>query len=104
MKKSTTNRGFKMVSFKDRYDQECSIQKSSLAFEDCIWLGVDNANPKIMSSKAEQYGLKVKDKTGWISYPIPDDILLHTRMHLTIDQVKELIPILTKFVETGEIY
>lgn len=35
-----TGRGFAYGKFKDRYGVECSLQKSSLATEDCIWLGV----------------------------------------------------------------
>lgn len=35
-----TERGFAFGKFKDRYGVECSLQKSSLATEDCIWLGV----------------------------------------------------------------
>ena len=38
---SPTQRGFQRADFTDRYDAKCSIQKSSLAFEDCIWLGVN---------------------------------------------------------------
>ena len=34
-----TSRGFAIGRFKDRYDLPCDIQKSSLATEDCIWLG-----------------------------------------------------------------
>lgn len=38
---SPTERGFYRAEFTDRYDEKCSIQKSSLAFEDCIWLGIN---------------------------------------------------------------
>lgn len=34
-------RGFAIGTFVDRYGAGCSIQKSSLATEDCIWLGRD---------------------------------------------------------------
>lgn len=34
-------RGFDLYEFIDRYNAPCSLQKSSLAFEECIWLGVD---------------------------------------------------------------
>lgn len=34
-----TCRGFSIATFQDHYDKPCSIQKSSLATEDCIWLG-----------------------------------------------------------------
>ena len=36
------DRGFLKGKFKDRYGEDCSIQKSSLATEDCIWLGCDH--------------------------------------------------------------
>lgn len=35
------NRGFLIAEFKDRNDEECSLQKSSLASEDCIWIGAN---------------------------------------------------------------
>lgn len=68
MRDKQTERGFDITNFKDRYDFECSLQKSSLAFEDCIWLGVDE-----------------------------------NRMHLTQDMVKELLPYLKRFIDTGEL-
>lgn len=37
---TATQRGFAIGSFKDRYGMECSIQKSALATEDCLWLGI----------------------------------------------------------------
>ena len=97
IKETTTHRGFKLIEFKDRYGAECNIQESSLATEHAIWFGVADADPKIMASKTIEGG------TGWVKYLIPDDVLLTTRMHLTRDQVKELMPILQKFVDTGEI-
>ena len=72
MKIEQTQRGFDYTKFKDKYGNLCSLQKSSLATEDCIWLGIDN--PKVDG-----------------------------RMHLSRDQVAELLPILQKFVETGEL-
>lgn len=97
LEETNTNRGFKLVEFKDLYDTKCNIQKSSLATEDAIWFGVENANPKIMASDTRQGG------TGWVRYHIPKDVMLTTRMHLNREQVKELLPILKKFVDTGEI-
>lgn len=94
---SITNRGFRVVEFHDRYDAKCSIQQSSLATEEAIWFGVDNPEPKIMASKTPQGG------TGWVPYPISDDVLINTRMHLTREQVKALLPILQHFVATGSL-
>ena len=93
-----TQRGFQFIKAKDLYGKDFSIQKSSLATEDAIWFGIDNAEPKILASKTERGG------TGWVDYRIPKDVSLTTRMHLSRDQVAELLPILQHFVETGEVY
>ena len=37
-----TERGFAILNFIDRYNRPCSLQKSSLATENCIWLGADD--------------------------------------------------------------
>lgn len=34
-----TERGFTIYQWLDRYGVPCSLQKSSLAFEECVWLG-----------------------------------------------------------------
>lgn len=93
IKKSKTERGFGLYEFTDLYGSKCSIQDSSLATESAIWFGVDDPHPVIMSSKIGE---------GWIDYPIPPEVLLHTRMHLSQKQVQKLLPILQHFAETGE--
>ena len=98
MKKEKTCRGFALVEFDDYHGAKCSLQKSSLAEKDAIWLGVDDADPKILACKVNG-GIP----NGWVKYEIPEDVLLTTRMHLTREQVKDLLPHLKKFVETGEI-
>ena len=97
MKKSKTHRGFALGEFIDLYGAKCSIQKSSLATDDAIWFGIDDPDPKILASKVMENG------TGWVKYSIPDDVSINTRMHLNREQVAELLPVLQKFVETGEI-
>lgn len=72
-----TQRGFARAEFTDRYGAACSIQDSSLATEDCIWLGCDE-------------GRHV-------------DGACLARMHLTPEMAAALIPILQRFVETGSI-
>lgn len=67
-----TDRGFSYAAFHDRYGDLCSIQKSSLATEEAIWLGRE--------------GLREG-----------------ARMHLTQEMVGALIPILQRFVESGEL-
>lgn len=103
MEITKTHRGFALSNFTDRNGEQCSIQKSSLATEDAIWLGIDDARPQIMASKARAYGVDTVETTGWVPYPIPDEVLLTTRMHLTREQVAELLPLLQRFVATGEL-
>jgi len=95
--KTQTNRGFEILKFTDRYGEKCSLQESSLASEAAIWLGVDVATPQIMASQTPEGG------TGWVPYFIPENVLINTRMHLTQEQVKDLLPHLTRFAETGEL-
>jgi hypothetical protein len=97
MEEKKTERGFNCGKFLDDNGVECSIQKSSSAMEDKIWLGIAKADPIILSSKIIENGV------GWAKYPIPEDVFIGTRMHLSIEQVKQLLPMLNKFVETGDI-
>ena len=76
MKWKKTARGFDRAEFLDRYRQKCSIQKSSVATEDCIWLGVD-------------VNLEGED--------------VEERMHLTQEAAKDLWPALYVFSRTGEL-
>jgi len=39
----------------------------------------------------------------WVDYPISKEVMVQTRMHLDRKQVKKLLPILQKFVDTGDI-
>jgi len=94
MKTKKTERGFRIAEFKDRYDNNCSIQKSSLATEDAIWLGIDN--PKLVIFEDENRG-------RYIETEMPKTFSVDSRMHLTREQVAELLPILNKFVVTGEL-
>lgn len=89
-----TNRGFHIKKFKDLYGEECSIQHSSLATDDAIWLGVDN--PELVVFEDENMG-------KYITTPMPKTFSVHSRMHLNREQVEELLPILQHFVETGEL-
>jgi hypothetical protein len=94
MKVEQTNRGFDIAEFKDKYGEQCSLQKSSLATEDCIWLGI--SKPKLTVFENSNRG-------KYLVADMPDNMSVNARMHLTRDMVKELLPYLTKFVETGDI-
>ena len=56
-----------------------------------------------MAKDAKKLNIKTSQSTGWIPFKIPKEVLIHTRTHLTRKQIKELLPILQKFVDTGEI-
>jgi hypothetical protein len=92
LKSSTTARGFRLIEFTDRYHEPCTLQASSLATEAAIWLGpsgrIDTPNP---------------NGPGWVPVPVLDEWLVHSRMHLTQQQVQQLLPILQHFAETGEL-
>lgn len=94
LEKKNTNRGLGIIEFKDRNGHACSLQESSIATEACIWLGVeDNAlDPQIIVAGS-----------GWQPVPFPPETLFHSRMHLTQEQVKSLLPHLKKFVKTGSL-
>ena len=97
MVKGVTKRGFPIIEFDDLYGEHCSLQKSSLATEDAIWLGTTDPEPKIMASKTQRGGV------GWVKYPIPDDVLIPSRMHLNRETARELAELLLKFADTGDI-
>lgn len=104
MEKEKTERGFDRLSFTDRYGDLCSLQKSSLATEDTIWLGIDKAKPIIMATDAKKLGLPTNKSSGWVDFVVPEEVLISTRMHLTREMVGELLPILQKFYDTGGLY
>ena len=104
MNETKTQRGFEITEFEDTYGAKCSLQMSSSAMEDKVWFGVNDADPKIMVSKAKEHGLEPQGDSGWMKYPVPEDVLLNTRMHLNREQVEELLPYLKRFVETGNLH
>lgn len=88
--------GWEYIEFKDHYDQGCSLQVSSLAEYEkpgtsAVWLGMNEVEPKVLASEASQYGIKAKETTGWVDYPIPVGVQLSSRMHLSRENVAALI-------------
>lgn len=100
-----TGRGFEIVNFQDCYNTPCSLQASSLAeFEkpgtSAVWLGTSDAQPKVMWHEAAALGVKNDATSGWVPYPIPEQVLLSTRMHLNRKHVKALIGHLRAWLKT----
>ena len=110
-----TGRGFGLVNFLDEYGKECSIQISSRAVVEndhgvtddplgWIWLGIDKVEPMILKTKACELCLSLPpgEVSGWMPYPVPDDVFIHTRMHLNEVQVRGLIARLQTWLDTGD--
>jgi len=76
---SPTDRGFVCGEFSDLYDVACSIQESSLATDNAVWLGRDK-------------GIHIQTTGDCFA-----------RMHLNQGQVAALIPVLQYFVEHGKL-
>jgi len=98
IEESKTQRGFALNTFTDMYDTPCSIQQSSLATENALWVGVDDADPQILACKVNG-GIP----NGWVKYPLPEDVHLTTRMHLSEEMVVALIQKLQHWLDTGEL-
>lgn len=92
----TTDRGFNLYEFKDTYGESCSLQESS-SINARIWLGINDPMPQIMASKVQEGGV------GWVNYPLHPDVSISSRMHLSQEQVKALLPLLQEFAETGRL-
>ena len=92
--KTYTNRGFALKRFVDQSGLDCSVQLSSLATEDCVWVGI--SKPKV------QYN--PRNNTGWHDVPMPEgDVVIDSRMHLTQEQAGWLAEQLRHFAETGDL-
>lgn len=101
-----TARGFDLLEFQDCYKSACSLQASSLAVYEkpgtsAVWLGVDDPQPQVMARDAASVGVKTDATTGWVPYPIPEQVLLTTRMHLDREQVEALIGHLQRWLDTN---
>lgn len=89
LKLEPTNRGFLQGEFEDGYGKICSLQESSNCIPH-IWLGIDEA--EIFKDLRSGPGTPVK---------LGPEYDVFSRMHLTQDNVKMLLPLLTHFAEHG---
>lgn len=88
-----THRNFWRADFRDANGVECSIQESSAVGDGLLWLGCNDPNPVFFPGNG----------TGWHPYKLPGSVQCTTRMHLSREQAAALIPLLQRFVETGEL-
>jgi hypothetical protein len=77
--KPANDRGFQRADFKDYNGDACSLQKSSIATKDCVWLGQNSG----------------------IHHHITGDCM--ARMHLTRDMARAVAIALLHFADTGEL-
>ena len=112
---NTTYRGFEIIDFTDANGNKCSLQASSAigdsdeAYENpgssFVWLGVNDADPKVMKIQASSLGLDLPpgEVSGWMPYPIPEEVSFSTRMHLNREQVEGLVESLQLWLRTGSL-
>lgn len=94
----TTNRGFQIGTFTDAYGVVCSLQQSSIAADEGhVWFGCADIGLK-----------RFEPGKGWSDVELEDDPLgsgvMHTaniRMHLSQSMVRDLLPALQHFADTG---
>jgi hypothetical protein len=84
-----TNRGFSLIEFRDYYEHKCTLQESSLATEEAIWLGCNQ-------------GSHYDERVQVVEIPGRVDSCL-ARMHLTRPQVKWLIKQLRQWLKTRRV-
>jgi hypothetical protein len=97
IKRRTTHRGFVLLEFTDINGVECSVQKSSLATDDAVWIGAQKIGVHEFTPGLGWREVDLKKELGGDSY------IANNSMHLNRKQVQKLLPILVKFVETGEL-
>lgn len=111
MERRITPRGFTHLRFVDLNESECWVQESSRCLDgheddpgsSALWVGVQDARPLILASKAAEHGVDTRETCGWVPYPVPDDVLLTTRMHLTREQARDLADVLRQWAATGHL-
>ena len=86
IKRKYTNRGFRLLLFKDDYSEDCSLQDSSLV-EPHVWLGIDK--PKMLK--------------GNNLVELPNGMVVFARMHLNQKQARQLADELLYFAENGHL-
>ena len=98
VKVTKTDRGFEVARFVDLYGAKCSIQRSSIATTDAIWFGCDEIGLKRFTPFAGGWqDVALEQTVGGVHH------VANNRMHLTRDMVRELLPVLQRFVDTGEL-
>jgi hypothetical protein len=102
MERTTTERGFGRFDAIDINGDRYSLQESSLATEDAVWLGCDD----FTAFDADRLGTVLRERTPAGDIVVPPGVRavkVLGRMHLSREMVAEMLPALAHFVETGRL-
>lgn len=104
MRIKKTARGFDLIEFKDSDGVNCTLQKSSSALGDKIWLGSKAEIKEFYPAPrdTDESWFDVEDLSPLKHRP-QNEIHVFSRMHLTRKQVEKLLLHLQNFVKTGEL-
>lgn len=104
VKSTKTARGFRLDEFEDRYGEKCSLQESSLASEAAIWFGTEGGVQRMRPNGGGWEVFSAEEFAQEFGYPgLEHHVLVRSRMHLTQDMVRDLLPALQHFAETGHL-
>ena len=98
MELEKTPRGFPILKFQDGNGEECTLQESSAMHgEVWCWLGCSEIGLKRFTPGPGWEDIELDQHVNGVSH------VANNRMHLSQSQVRELLPYLQRFAETGEI-
>ena len=94
LRETIDNRGLKVIEFRDICDIEFSIKKCP---NELLQININDSEPSILKYDPDD------NREEWIDYSIPEDTYVNIKIHLSKEQVKEIIPILCNYAYTGEL-
>jgi len=108
---STDSYGFPTVSFSDRDGSIGQIRMSSVIgnYADSIdrpgtsalLLGIPQPNAVVRAKHAAAVGVETEKEEGWVEYPLPEEVLVDSYLHLDREQVCGLIARLQHWLDNG---
>lgn len=89
-------RGFARGEFKDSVGHNCKIREGGMDTNEGlgVWLGIENPTITIFTDKSMAH---------YINIPTPENWNINSMMYLSDKQIRELIPMLKKFLKSGKI-
>ena len=101
--------GFCEIAFEDELGESCAIQTvndiSHLLDESkpkSLILGLKTTHCYISQEYAKDVGIENKvDEKGFVSFDLPDEVLINSTMRLSEDQVSGLVVRLEQWLEKG---